>query len=131
MKVAVLKDFLVAVDDLGIKTRALVAGTVDEVADNLAPSLVDEGYVSLKVSDAALKDWNDPEFVTAGLTEIINANLSAKTQGAIAVEIPADWQTLHHKTRVALAKKLGAAADITADKADELIAAEVARRAGE
>lgn len=160
MKVAVLKDFLVAVDDLGVKARSLVAGTVDEVADDITPSLVDEGYVSLRVSDAT------PTPILAGLFDVLYRNpnsgaqlveksLTKEAAEALAkrlaemdepaadirivpavqevpsVDIPADWQKAHHKTRVALAKKLGAAADITADKADELIAAEVARRAGE
>lgn len=51
--------------------------------------------------------------------------------GSGAVEIPANWQGLHHKTRVALANKLlGDQAKVeNAEEADAVIAAEVAKRA--
>jgi hypothetical protein len=48
------------------------------------------------------------------------------------VAIPADWADLHWKRRVALAREIvGGDDEITADKASEIIAAEVAKRAGE
>lgn len=47
----------------------------------------------------------------------------AATLTAEAVEIPADWQSLHHKTRIALAKKLGwVDGEPTADQASAWIA---------
>jgi hypothetical protein len=46
------------------------------------------------------------------------------------VVIPENWQTLHWKQRVALARNLvGGDEEITSDKATEIIAAEVAKRA--
>jgi hypothetical protein len=106
MKVAVLKGFALAIDECGVKTRDLVAGTVDEVPDDIAPSLVDEGYVSLRAAD-----------VVPGIETV--------------VDIPADWHKAHHKTRVALAKKISGGDVASADEADKIIAAEVVRRAGE
>ncbi len=56
--------------------------------------------------------------------------------GATGIAIPADWQSLHWKQRVALAEKLNGDAAVTpadgqtqAEAADAVIAAEVARRA--
>ncbi|HQS33742.1 hypothetical protein [Polaromonas sp.] len=55
----------------------------------------------------------------------------------VAEYVPADWQSLHWKQRVALAEKLSgdcplapAAGQKPADAADAVIAAEIARRAG-
>lgn len=46
------------------------------------------------------------------------------------VDIPADWPGLHWKHRVALARRIvGGEDEITSDKANEIIAAEVAKRA--
>lgn len=57
--------------------------------------------------------------------------------GVEIVEIPADWRSLHWKTRVALAEKLNGDATLApvdgqsqTEVADAVIAAEVARRAG-
>lgn len=56
---------------------------------------------------------------------------------ALAIGIPDDWQSLHWKQRVALAEKLNGDAVLTpadgetqGEAADAVIAAEVARRAG-
>ncbi|MGA0564165.1 hypothetical protein ACO2RV_17100 [Ancylobacter sp. VNQ12] len=56
---------------------------------------------------------------------------------ATVIDIPADWQTLHWKQRVALAEKLNGDAALSPDEgqtqgdaADAVIVAEVARRAG-
>lgn len=122
MKVTVLKDFLVAVDDLGVKTRSLVAGTVDEIADDLVPGLVDEGYVSIASDEAVLTG----DGTGAALPPIVEPVVEMV---APAVEIPAEWQKLHHKTRVALAKKISGVDGLTVEQADKIIADEVSRRA--
>lgn len=46
MRVMVLKDFAVAVDQYGVRTRALVAETVDEIPDDAFDGLKAEGYVT-------------------------------------------------------------------------------------
>ncbi len=48
------------------------------------------------------------------------------------VDIPEGWADLHWKTRVGIARKIvGGDEEITSDKATEIIAAEVERRAAE
>lgn len=61
---------------------------------------------------------------------------AASGTGGAAIDIPADYQSLHWKQRVALAEKLNGDAAVTpaegqtqAEAADAVIAAEVARRA--
>ncbi|MFH1554919.1 MAG: hypothetical protein ABII76_08680 [Pseudomonadota bacterium] len=55
----------------------------------------------------------------------------------LVIAIPADWQSLHWKQRLALAEKLTGNRDLAqaegqkpADAADAVIAAEIARRSG-
>lgn len=77
------------------------------------------------------------ELAAAGAVEILDPPVDDSDAGpeaeaaAGAVEIPADWASAHHKTRVALANKLLGGADKvdTAEEADVVIAAEVAKRA--
>ncbi len=68
--------------------------------------------------------------------EEIAAALAAQQGGASPIEIPADWQALHWKQRVALAEKLNGDAALSAaegqtqaDAADAMILAEIERRA--
>jgi len=122
MKVAVLKGFPLAIDQYGVKTRDLVAGTVDDVPDDIAPSLVDEGYVSLKLGDLVTGDGSGEALTPIGVG---NGEKVAE-----AVEIPADWQKAHHKTRVALAKKITGVDGLTTEQADKIIADELLRRSG-
>lgn len=141
MKVAVLKDFAIAIDEYGVKTRPLVAGTVDEVPDDIAPSLVDEGYVSLKLDDAVLLADGVARplgvMVEAeALVDDAKAGWSVKDVvqsaggGVSQIAISDDWQKAHHKTRVALAKKISGVDGLTTEQADEIIADELLRRAG-
>jgi hypothetical protein len=77
----------------------------------------------------------------SGFTRINEADFDPamhKVYGAAELKaegIPADWQSLHWKQRVALAEKLNGDADLTpeggqtkTEAADALIAAEVERR---
>ncbi|OYY60772.1 MAG: hypothetical protein B7Y61_23070 [Rhizobiales bacterium 35-66-30] len=76
-------------------------------------------------------------YASRSTEEEIAAAVAAQTSGngSNPVEIPADWQALHWKQRVALAEKLTrdgalvlADGQKPADAADAVIAAEVARR---
>lgn len=68
--------------------------------------------------------WTD-----TGKDHVPDEAAGADETGGAEVTIPADWEGLHWKHRVALAKQLGAGDDVTADQASEIIVAEVARRA--
>lgn len=52
-----------------------------------------------------------------------------ETQAVADVEIPAEWQGLHHLKRVKLAGEIAGRKVGNKEEADEVIAAEVARRA--
>jgi len=77
----------------------------------------------------------------SGFTRINETDFDPTTHKAYgaaepkAEAVPADWQSLHWKQRVALAEKLNGGADLTpedgqtkTEAADALIAAEVERR---
>jgi hypothetical protein len=44
------------------------------------------------------------------------------------VEIPADWEAAHWRTRVSMAEKISGKSDLKAEDANPIIAAELARR---
>ncbi len=56
---------------------------------------------------------------------------SDPAEGSDVIDIPADWASLHHKKRIALANRLlgDQAKAETAEEADVVIAAEIAKRA--
>lgn len=111
MKVNVLKDFSVAVDEYGVKTRALVAQTQDEIADELFSDLEAEGYVKAATAVAAVITGEDE---------------------APALTIPDDWKTQHWKKRVTLAKALGwVDGEPTTEQADGWISDILVHRARE
>lgn len=113
MKVNVLKDFSVAVDEYGVKTRALVAQTQDEIADELFSDLEAEGYVQAA---------DDTATVITGTGE----------GEALPLYIPDDWKTQHWKKRVALAKALGwVDGEPTTEQADGWISDVLVHRARE
>lgn len=125
MKVQVLKDVLVAVDALGVKTRQLTAGSTDHINDDLFAGLEAEGYVAALDGDVIVGDG------TGEALPAIDETDGGYIVPPPVIEIPADWQKSHHKTRVALAKKISGGDVASADEADKIIAAEVARRTGE
>lgn len=95
----------VPVSDDGIKIRQLAAGTPDRVRLDLLKGLTDEGYV--KLAGAPAGDEED----------------------APPVDIPADWQSLHHATKKKLAREISGDDVDNTDAAEAIIEAEIAKRA--
>ncbi len=121
MKVLVLKPFPYAHD--GFTVRDLSPSDRDppdavEIRDDLIAGLEAAGYISTgqgvghvlqAATDQAPVDGShadDRAGPVEGLPEA-GARAADAEDGAALTKIPADWQALHHKTRVALAKKLG------------------------
>lgn len=93
---------------------------------------VEAGYLAANYPPEGYASRSTEEDVAAAITA-----QGASSADDAPLDIPADWPSLHWKQRVALAEKLnGEAALIPADgetqgeAADAVIAAEVARRAG-
>ncbi|MCW1844130.1 hypothetical protein [Prosthecomicrobium hirschii] len=55
---------------------------------------------------------------------------AATPDAAGSVDIPADWENLHHMKQIAIAKQITGADRLTLDQAREAITQELARRAG-
>ena len=92
---------------------------------------VKAGYLAANYPPEGYASRSTEEDVAAAIA----AQASRSTDDAI-LDIPADWQTLHWKQRVALAEKLNgvdvltpAEGETQGEAADAVIAAEVARRA--
>lgn len=102
IEVTVLRSVPVSED--GVTTREIVKGTTDTVPADLFPGLEAEGYVARAKPDQ--KPADDPTVEE--------------------IEIPADWQKLHHLQIIALAKKFD---DTVSTKADAVavINAELAK----
>lgn len=102
----------------------------------VCPENLRAGYKNIPLAefDPAIHVPFDRE---TGSPAVVDAPQSASPVPAALIEIPADWQSLHWKQRVALAEKLNGADVLTpadgetqGEAADAVIAAELARRAG-
>lgn len=107
VKVSVLRN--VPVSDDGIRSRMLVRDTDDTVPADLFEGLRNEGYVRRA----------DGESSSAGDGDVT------------VVDIPVDWQTLHHATKKKLAREISGAEPADTGSAEAVIEAELARRAAE
>lgn len=102
----------------------------------VCPENLRAGYKNIPITefDPAIHVPFDRE---TGLPAAVDARAGARHAPEAPIEIPADWQSLHWKQRVALAEKLNGADVLTpangetqGEAADAVITAEVARRAG-
>lgn len=127
----VLKAFPLSSD--GITARDVQPGEVVSVPEGLTDGLKREGFIApvgdreTKVIEAA------PETGAVTLIEKGPVPAEAEIEAMIeplteAVEIPADWPGLHWTKRIKLATALGAD-QVTADEANAVIEAAVAKRA--
>lgn len=107
VKVWVLRN--VPVSDDGIHSRPLVRDTEDTVPAELLEGLKHEGYVRLA----------DGEGSPAGEGDVT------------IVDIPADWQSLHHATKKKLAREISGEEPASTEAAEAVIEAELAQRAAQ
>jgi hypothetical protein len=94
--------------------------------------------VSRGLSDSVGNFAPNVDVLTAGGTgvEASNTNVDTGEQAKTAdeagttsqVEIPADWEAAHWRTRVSMAEKISGKSDLKVEDANPIIVAEIARR---
>jgi hypothetical protein len=127
-RVATVEDFQELTNELGMVPMQFLIPTITE----------NKGDIRGAEPETALRWYND------GLAEPVSGTVRAKpaspNAGSVAesdedkrkgaVEIAEGWDDLHHLQRVALAKQIAGNDDVkTAAAADQIIAAEIDRRA--
>lgn len=100
------------------------AGETAGFTPDLAHELVAKG-AAVYFDPAA----DDPKYVPPAEPAGEDDDDKKDGDGAPAVEIPEGWQALHGNARKSLAAKIAGAPVVSVDEADQVIAAEVTRRA--